>query len=1467
MCCSHGFFKYKLAEWEKQLKEYSDPCVHMASQTCEDCQHIPVFPSGGGVSRFRITRLRPKDVQPKDLSRCTHFLAVSYCWSSQGSPSPGANEKPYTVVEEDGTTRPMRTQKVTIDRVVNYAIENGYRMIWIDQECIEQDNPEEKELGVQAMDIVYLRANMSVGLCQTVLQQKHLDALLLYFEVRLGSLLRRRGPRPLRSCRTLRLADLSEALRLVADDPWNSRAWILQEAFASSGNMTLLFPKAKNVNVRGWTLVCHEMSLTEIAIKLDILQECLRISTACVQHFLREKITKGESHWRKTLDKLRWFHPERPKHGMNFWVNDFKPRRTCNAAVALSYLKTRENSRVVDRVAIVANLCGYDYRLNTTELDALQPRLGLCILVLSIKNGDLSLLVPELYQGVQTINPEDTTQRANEFSWAMPWTKQLQLIEAESLSPSGPAAGATAAFTHSISDRGLSFPGLLWRVDEFISLAPIKDKYAEPWFRLTRSNNDPKLKSKGKQTNSPAMSRNHRLAATQILFEILMFLRETGQREVADAILNSVGDFKWRNRDGHAMTIVESVDEFPDHLRMENRKGMFQLGAKSEGGFHQEWLINRVLDQGGLWLGRAISSPTDETGWAKRAMAEEQDPAAHAAESLTISASRSDPQIPQLLHSDSGSSDMHVMGRSDLTARSNEPNPAESQEASTRRDERSQLKIKRHGQGMLGYSMLTKVLEYTMLQGDGQQETEDSTESFMMLRPAVLATFAVAVNSNIPYRASYAVFDTHGSASGDVLVLTPFQQLLESIPRPDIRSLSISWIVEPVAEMEKGELIGRDGMADELIKARLRAKGMISFSYQLLRTAIRQYPQDRTLRLVRKTPQSVITGCPADGRQSPLHTACEVLDADIVAALLEKGADANVRTADGETPLHCALSPLDPPRKGVYYKTSRLKIVTMLLAAGADASATDEDGSTALHLAILHGHTDCARLMLAHDDTALTMPNKRGEIPLFVTGTDHLSTTTPTMDMAEFLTRWHILNRPLHRAVASGDIRAVHEALASGQQDVSARSMLGDAAVHLAAVRADVTMVRFLLSQGASASQAGYLGQTALHRAATACGQQSRDARAIDSPVQQRWTDAETALFRSVSEYRQHTADRVPLPSPTDCLEAAQSLLDDVGVSPAIPDALLRTPLHLAAAAGSEAIVQLLLSHGADPDAPDLLLRTPVWHAAASGAVDVMAALFRHGASLHLRPDQPFRDAGRLAVQCGRRCVSADMLNAADGQGRTALIRAVQAGSVAAAGHLLRAGAYAGQLGKGWSPVVQACEGRHWGVARLLVARGADVRECEREPRTSQAMALHLAARGGDVGTIRAILRAEEARAEEGQVEHVAQKMESRSPAPSRRPSVQSFRSSVTMGSAWSGGGGGGASKMLSPTAKAIGFYKWTPLHYAASMRHRDAVGTLLGVMERMEIIARDIDGFTAQELAKEAGYEEIVELIEDRLT
>jgi len=60
----------------------------------------------------------------------------------------------------------------------------------------------------------------------------------------------------------------------------------------------------------------------------------------------------------------------------------------CIAAVALSYLRTRGNTHIPDRLAIIANLYNYDYRLNTIKLEKNHRYLGACMLALALINCD-----------------------------------------------------------------------------------------------------------------------------------------------------------------------------------------------------------------------------------------------------------------------------------------------------------------------------------------------------------------------------------------------------------------------------------------------------------------------------------------------------------------------------------------------------------------------------------------------------------------------------------------------------------------------------------------------------------------------------------------------------------------------------------------------------------------------------------------------------------------------------------------------------------------------------------------------------------------------------------------------------------------------------------------------------------------------------------------------------------------------
>ena len=181
-------------------------------------------------------------------------------------------------------------------------------------------------------------------------------------------------------------------------DRWNTRAWIFQEAFVSASNMIILFPRAKEMAVEGWGLVCQDLSFTEIGINLEILRSYI---DGCGRFFNPKpgsSIPVKLPQWAETLERLSSFLPEaQPTHMFDFWIGGSKTRRTCNAAVAWSFLKHRDNDRVADKLAILANLCDYTLRLNTLELEKSQKPLSVCIFALAIANGDFSLLSPDSY--------------------------------------------------------------------------------------------------------------------------------------------------------------------------------------------------------------------------------------------------------------------------------------------------------------------------------------------------------------------------------------------------------------------------------------------------------------------------------------------------------------------------------------------------------------------------------------------------------------------------------------------------------------------------------------------------------------------------------------------------------------------------------------------------------------------------------------------------------------------------------------------------------------------------------------------------------------------------------------------------------------------------------------------------------------------------------------------------------------
>ena len=172
-----------------------------------------------------------------------------------------------------------------------------------------------------------------------------------------------------------------------------------------------------------------------------------------------------------------------------------------------------------------------------------------------------------------------------------------------------------------------------------------------------------------------------------------------------------------------------------------------------------------------------------------------------------------------------------------------------------------------------------------------------------------------------------------------------------------------------------------------------------------------------------------------DGRGfAALHYA--VADVDAVDVLLGAGADAGLRTPNGDTPLASASY------------SGNLPTVRRLLVLGSGVDSVNNFGETPLSMAAARGHAEVARALL-----------EAGAV------VDHQSNAGST---------------PLHEAVWRGDVGTVEVLLAGGANVEHHTAAMGSVLEH-AIWKGRAAMVQILLEAGAKVHFA--YGDTALHSA------------------------------------------------------------------------------------------------------------------------------------------------------------------------------------------------------------------------------------------------------------------------------------------------------------------------------------------------------------------------------------------------
>lgn len=413
----------------------------------------------------------------------------------------------------------------------------------------------------------------------------------------------------------------------------------------------------------------------------------------------------------------------------------------------------------------------------------------------------------------------------------------------------------------------------------------------------------------------------------------------------------------------------------------------------------------------------------------------------------------------------------------------------------------------------------------------------------------------------------------------------------------------------------------------------------------------------------------------ADGTTA-LHWAVYKVDRELVAALLRKGARADVVNRYGASPLAEAVRVADPA------------LVGMLLEAGADANIANEDGQTGLMLAARTGNLAVAQLLVREgadvnrreqfrDQSAVMWAAAQGHAEmvafLISKGADlsgrARANDWPTQITNEPRVQYRPVGglTPLLYAARAGCLGCV-QAMVTAGADKDRPNPDGMTPMIMALDNGYPEVARYLLDQGANPHTWDWWGRTPLYVAVTMRG--GPDSRAGARPPAS--LEFITALLAAGVNPNPQLAFKEPSRGGRD-----NRFRDDLLTTGA-------TPLLRAAQTFDNDVVRLLLEHRALVDLPNASGVTPFMAAAGVGtrlgggvlgpgvpddvaplSIETMEILRTAGADVNAR----ITDVTSLTARIAR----ANTLTGR--QGQTTLFHAVETGRAAVVKYLLEHGA------------------------------------------------------------------------------------------------------------------------------------------------------------------------------------------------
>ena len=560
------------AETDSDVSDISrPPMIGIPSRSACCCRQKPCFPVEG-LSELQITT---KD--PPEMADCKHYVAISYCWKSQ------EGETPKYLVQTAKGQRPNEAPSVILSRAVAFAAYHNLGLVWIDQECIEQEDREDKEQGIQSMDLVYQQASHAVALLTVrITSQAYVDAL--------SKLVQGEELTP------SELVDAVEALELIAADRWLERAWCFQETAAAGESLRLLIPcDLEFTGDEGFYSIPGEIEMTvrEIQAGAAWVTACADgVDPALIAARVASDLkVRAERVFNTLMEMCPIAYHTEPR--------DPEFRFGCNASEALQLLGDRQNRRLEDRLAILANVCNYATRLNTHNLKESEERMGrehsfsLCFLVLALLNGDMSLIFCSRLQVErqrQLENYQDSNRNPQIPVWMLLGDTKLRDLPCIQESH-----GLQFRLPRPSFDSGsLVILGHFWIVDQSVNLRKIQKRFASA-------------------LNDEVISESPVQLEYELLWSILCELWNSDLHILADRLWHRVRHDEILPVPAILSRVIDCTTgslDVPFSRLMELGEGEYQLLPQRllhpGGPRHLAWMGQRTIAKGSLWCGRRV---------------------------------------------------------------------------------------------------------------------------------------------------------------------------------------------------------------------------------------------------------------------------------------------------------------------------------------------------------------------------------------------------------------------------------------------------------------------------------------------------------------------------------------------------------------------------------------------------------------------------------------------------------------------------------------------------------------------------------------------------------------------------------------------------------------------------------------------------------------------------------------------